>query len=311
MIEKKRIMGDICQPMDSNRLRYFAVVGETGSVRKAAELLRLSPAALSKSIKLLEFELGTKLLVPSGRGIMLTDEGRELLAKSRPLLDSLEQLSSSFRQKKELVINRPFRLASFEVFTTHFLRKILALVDDDREMILRELIPGEMERALLANEVDYAITYIPIPSAGIDHIRVTAISMGIFASKEFVKSHHKLPFNEWPFVIPIQPIVGAPNKVQGLDGWPDDRLPRKVPFKATMLESALEICRQGLAAAYVPSFVVKLHNEIVEPRFRLEEMNSPRGLGSEKQEVYLVKRKSTAEDPTFRKLARALRENCF
>jgi DNA-binding transcriptional LysR family regulator len=40
--------------MDTNRLRYFLVVCETGSVRKAADLLHVSPAALSKAIKILE-----------------------------------------------------------------------------------------------------------------------------------------------------------------------------------------------------------------------------------------------------------------
>lgn len=36
--------------MDFDRLRYFCAIAETGSLRRAAELLRLSPPALSKAM---------------------------------------------------------------------------------------------------------------------------------------------------------------------------------------------------------------------------------------------------------------------
>jgi len=295
--------------MDANRLRYFSVVARTSSIRKAAELLHLSPAALSKAIKQLEHETGFNLIIQSGRGILITEEGKDLAKKAQPLLDSLEGLVQSVRQHNP-ELGTTVRLGSFEVFTTHFLSPLLAALSPFNQILLRELIPGELENSLSDGEIDYGITYIPIPAPQIEHQKITSIDMGIFASEKFVRDHQKSTFTEIPFAIPIQPVKGSPTKVQGLDGWPEDRVPRQVRYRVTLMESALEICRQGLAAAYFPKFVIALHNRSVRPEFQLHEMPGPKGLGSQKQDLYISRRKTNSEDQIFKKIAKAVRMNC-
>src|SRR4051794_18165834 len=135
--------------MNSTRLGYFLTVRETGSIRRAAEILHLSPAALSKAIKLFEAELDLRLIIPSGRGIAITDEGKELARLGKPLFDGLDQLARSLRDKKHLSFKaRPIRLGSFEVFTTYFMKELLSILSTESELVLREVIPGEMEKAL-------------------------------------------------------------------------------------------------------------------------------------------------------------------
>ncbi len=112
--------------MDSNRLRYFLVVTETESLRKAAEALHISAGALSKAIKQLEYETGTTLLVPAGRGIVITEDGRELARRGQPLIEGLNRLKNELKEKQKSSDNhsKPIRMGSFEVFTTHFLSKL-------------------------------------------------------------------------------------------------------------------------------------------------------------------------------------------
>ncbi len=62
--------------MDTNRLRQFCAIAETGSMTKASRLLHITHSGLSKSMKLLQEELGLELLRPCGRGIMLTEHGK-------------------------------------------------------------------------------------------------------------------------------------------------------------------------------------------------------------------------------------------
>lgn len=291
--------------MDSNRLRYFQVVSETGSIRKAAEMLRLSPAALSKAIKLLEQEAGIALLTPSGRGIVVTDEGRELARLSRPLLEGFDRLAQTLRDKSPGP-EQPIRIGSFEVFTTHFLGALIEHLPDDTPLLLREVIPGQLERTLVERETDFGITYIPVPTAGVDHEQVARARMGIFGAPELAKRD----LAELPFVVPIAPLAGSPNKVQGLDGWRDDQFARKVRYRVTMMESALELCRRRKAVAYLPTFVARLHNETVRPALRLQEIKPPRGLAPQEQGVYLARRKTDPESDVYRKLARAIRVIC-
>ena len=130
------------------------------------------------------------------------------------------------------------------------------------------------------------------------------VKMEIFGRKgQFTSTE----FKELPFAAPISPVQGTPNKVLGLDGWPDDKILRNIRYQVAMMESALELCRQGLAVAYLPTFVAQLHNEHTKPASQLAKLNSPRGLTNKGQPVYLIKRKSDVETPFMRSLAKALR----
>jgi DNA-binding transcriptional LysR family regulator len=62
---------------------------EAGSMSKAAERLRVSQPAISKTISLLEREVGAKLVTRSPRGIEPTEHGIALLARSRAALAEL------------------------------------------------------------------------------------------------------------------------------------------------------------------------------------------------------------------------------
>ncbi|MCZ6748155.1 MAG: LysR family transcriptional regulator, partial [SAR324 cluster bacterium] len=76
--------------MDINRLKAFRAIVESGSMRRAAELLHRTPGALSKAVAQLEEELGRELFVPSGRGIAVTDEGMRLYDASEPVVRAFE-----------------------------------------------------------------------------------------------------------------------------------------------------------------------------------------------------------------------------
>ena len=62
---------------------------EAGSMSKAADQLRVSQPAISKTIQLLEREVGAQLVTRSPRGIEPTENGRALLARSRAALNEL------------------------------------------------------------------------------------------------------------------------------------------------------------------------------------------------------------------------------
>lgn len=61
------------------RLAYFRVTLESGSVRRAAARLNIAPSAVSRQISLLETALGTRLMERHRDGIRPTPEGEMLL----------------------------------------------------------------------------------------------------------------------------------------------------------------------------------------------------------------------------------------
>jgi DNA-binding transcriptional LysR family regulator len=71
--------------MNLHHLRLFAAVVNHGGFTKAAESLRLSQPAISKSLNELERQLNLALIDRSGRSIKLTDAGQTLYARAREL----------------------------------------------------------------------------------------------------------------------------------------------------------------------------------------------------------------------------------
>lgn len=65
------------------RLQHFLSVAEHGSVHAAARAINLSQPALTKSIRILEEELGTALFLRLPRGVRLTEAGAMFRARAR------------------------------------------------------------------------------------------------------------------------------------------------------------------------------------------------------------------------------------
>jgi DNA-binding transcriptional LysR family regulator len=291
--------------MNLRRLEYFMVLGRTGNLRRAGELLGVSAPALSKAMKVLEDESGVRLWARDGRRIILTDPGKRLLKRAPALVEELKTLLESLSSPASGA--RPARIGTFEVFSTYFLRFLDRLGWTDRPLELHELLPGEVERHLTQGDIDYGITYLPVPDPDLDFLKVASIEMGVFIRKGSFKGVSQ---PDVPFVVPVQPLQTIPTKVRGLDGWPEDAYRRKVLHQVTLMESALELCRQGRVAGYFPVFVVEEHNRRVRQEFRLERKKSPYSDRVCKADVFLVKRKSDEENSTVRELAKAIRLVC-
>ena len=64
--------------MEIDELRYFLAVSKFENVNRAAEHIHISPGSLSKAISRLEKELGVDLFTRVGRGLQITNEGKQL-----------------------------------------------------------------------------------------------------------------------------------------------------------------------------------------------------------------------------------------
>jgi LysR family nitrogen assimilation transcriptional regulator len=73
--------------MDLRKIKYFFSVIEHGNLSSAAQSLRVSQPTLSRQIQAIEQEFQTPLFVRGGRGMLLTEAGRQL----REGLQSIER----------------------------------------------------------------------------------------------------------------------------------------------------------------------------------------------------------------------------
>lgn len=78
-------------PVELNRLAIFVAVAESGGFTAAASRLGVTKAMVSHQVGRLEAELSVTLLTRTTRQVVLTAEGRGLLAECAPLLAGLRE----------------------------------------------------------------------------------------------------------------------------------------------------------------------------------------------------------------------------
>ncbi len=76
-------------------IELFVQVTETGSLSRAAEVLKLSNAAASRHLAALEERLGARLVERNTRRLYLTDTGREFYSRARTIVADLREAESA------------------------------------------------------------------------------------------------------------------------------------------------------------------------------------------------------------------------
>lgn len=112
-----------------------------GSFHKAADVLGLTPSAISHSISALEKELGFALLVRSKSGITLTNYGEHLLPYVNVVLNSDESLQQAISELNGLKKGK-VKLGVFSSVCTNWLPEILKSFQKQYPEIYIEIFQG-------------------------------------------------------------------------------------------------------------------------------------------------------------------------
>lgn len=96
-------------------LRAFEVVGRHLNLHDAAAELSVTPSAISHQVRLLEKDLGVELFSRKGRGLELTERGRELLPLLTSVFADLASVLGQFRQGRsasQVLVQMPATFAT-------------------------------------------------------------------------------------------------------------------------------------------------------------------------------------------------------
>ena len=88
--------------MELIQIRYFLEVAETKHITNSAKNLHISQPALSQAIHRLEESLGVPLFTSKGRNIVLTEYGRYLQKKLKPILEQLDKIPEQLNMMAKL-----------------------------------------------------------------------------------------------------------------------------------------------------------------------------------------------------------------
>lgn len=167
------MLGQLHDP-DLHLLRLFVTVVEAGGFSAAQGVLGLSQPTISQRMAQLETRLGYRLCSRGKGGFALTEKGALLLDATRDLLLDIER----FRQQANGVAGRllgTVRVGMAENQDKAVNLRLAAAIATFRrraEAVQLELIsapPAELERLLLEQRLDYAISYFSGNQAAFDY----------------------------------------------------------------------------------------------------------------------------------------------
>jgi DNA-binding transcriptional LysR family regulator len=154
-------MDSLLSGSDYNQLRAFVLVGEHLSFSRAAEMLGVSPSALSQLVRGFEERVGVRLLNRTTRSVALTEAGEALFQRVRPAVTELGAAIGQVRRSRE----RPsgtVRVLAFRSAAERYLDPVLAdfaarypdvVLDITLDDEVVDIVAGGFDAALRIGEV--------------------------------------------------------------------------------------------------------------------------------------------------------------
>ena len=170
---------DLFENPDWRLLRYFSIIAQEGSMRRAAERLFMTQPPLSRHMKRLEEILGLTLFVRHSKGLTLTSEGQAVLRMVRPVLEAQDTASRALldycqhksREAAPLAVglSTAFEQGIFAGFMRHMhahWQGPVQYVRHSSPQLARAVRQGKLDAALVALPLDAPGLHVcPLPYA--------------------------------------------------------------------------------------------------------------------------------------------------
>ncbi|MBY4675607.1 LysR family transcriptional regulator [Marinobacterium arenosum] len=143
--------------MNTDLLRTFIVVVDTGSYNRAAQQLYRTPSAISMQMKRLEEQVGKPLFEQQGRERVLTRHGKQLVGYARRIL-SLQQEALSVLEAG--AGQEPLRLGCPDDYAQGLLTDLLELIWQQAPELQVQVVSGastQLRHQLDMGELDLAL----------------------------------------------------------------------------------------------------------------------------------------------------------
>jgi len=240
-----------------NWLPAFRAIAETEHLPSAAEMLGITPSAVSRTLRHLEEALGQPLFARVGRRLQLNDAGTRLRESLRV---GMRHIHMGVRTATGDPGPRELRVVGNGVATLACALPMLQRVQEqfvDTKGVLLTASPSEASELLLQGRADIAVH-----SSFVEHPELTTTPIGNVENGLFCGPAHPLAketrvelaaLGDFAFTAPPPDALGKTG-----EGWPPE-LPRRVSLHAAQMHVGAEACRTSTLLAVLPAYIGKLH----------------------------------------------------
>ena len=151
---------DFKKTLTIQQLRYAVGIANTGSFNKAAEALFISQPSLTMAVQDLEKQIGITVFNRSNRGVTLTPEGEEFIARANELLNHFKSVVARYDEESQ-------KKKRFAVSTQHYSFAVKSFTNmvkkfniDDYDFALRETKTKEVIDDVTSLRSEIGIIYL-------------------------------------------------------------------------------------------------------------------------------------------------------
>jgi DNA-binding transcriptional LysR family regulator len=260
-----------------DRLRVFLTVAEHGSFTQAGRHLDLSQSAVSRQINALENSLKVSLFHRHARGLMLTEQGEDLLATVREMNallgmglarinESSQQPQGPLRITTTLAFGSAWLTSRMNVFHTLFPDVAVSL-----------LLADNLQLDLSLRQADLAIRFEPQTQLNLIQRHLMTIRYHVFATADYLERHgvpataadldgHELIVYGEDVPQPVPEINWL------LEAGADPDRPREPALRVNSVYGIFRAVESGMGIAALPYYMSDESGKLVEI---LEDLEGP------------------------------------
>lgn len=156
--------------MDIKELTFFTTIVEEGNITAASKKLHIAQPALSNHLKLLEEELGAKLMHRGSRKMTLTDAGKILYRKAKHITELTESVHKEIADYNNGLAGT-LKIGLTPIFDSTLLNGKLISFNKENPHIKYELYEGstfDILELLFNGIIEVGIIRTPISTQGLD-----------------------------------------------------------------------------------------------------------------------------------------------
>lgn len=243
---------------DLRSMQLLSVIADTGSFLKTADLMNMTPSAVSKRILELESRVNARLAIRTPEGVKLTPAGAAMVRCADDVLSRVSQLSRDIAQtmtgetgEVRVAANTTAFLLGLNAELMQFQRQhpgiTVRLVERISADVIAELLAGHIDIGVCAESAAHGgVTSVPYRNSDL----IVAVSdTHPLASKEFVRYQDVLEY----------PNVGRPKGSALLDFSPvqlSEAPTLDVSASVYSFDATIEMVRNGELVAVLPKITL-------------------------------------------------------
>jgi DNA-binding transcriptional LysR family regulator len=238
-------------------LRTFVRIAETGSFSAVAREVGATQPAVSRQIAALEDHLGARLLQRSTRSLRLTEDGTDLLAHARLVIEAVDQTEAAIGQRRDQAAGL-VRVGSPTVFGRLYLAPHIGILLERHPMLSIELLMTDDVVDMVHAGLDLALRVGEVQDASLVARRVGSTMTVTLASPVYIEQHGEpqTPAD----LVHHQSILNT--RLPSPEEWqftgPDGIVPVPVTgrLRANSIEAVKEAALAGVGIALLPTWMV-------------------------------------------------------